>query len=325
MTQPSPIGVSDLIKVLQQLSPSDDEARRSMAGLLGFAWAEPTATLMPDPTPAPQPSEPRPSPSPAPESPPMAPQTPKPAEPLATPTAQQMHSALTALEPRQTVFSVDALQRVQEEQAPYLPFAPLFLPNWTRAILAHALATLSVGGSLDIPKLIYLLAQGQPIVQLPNLPWPTLVRGVQVLMDLSEAMLPYRKDQLWLVDELEKTVGQDKVKILSFAAAPLLGAGSGPQDEWAPYKPPAPGTPVLALTDLGVGRPARLVDVADEADWLNFAAELHKAGCPLIVFTPYPPNRRPTALAGRFPIIHWDRTTTAALIRSLVGKGHKIL
>ena len=156
----------------------------------------------------------------------MAPQTPKPAEPLATPTAQQMHSALTALEPRQTVFAVDALQRVQEEQAPYLPFAPLFLPNWTRAILAHALATLSVGGSLDIPKLIYLLAQGQPIVQLPNLPWPTLVRGVQVLMDLSEEMLPYRKDQLWLVDELEKTVGQDKVKILSFAAAPLLGAGA---------------------------------------------------------------------------------------------------
>jgi|RhiMetdeSRZDD1v2_1073273.scaffolds.fasta_scaffold16941_5 hypothetical protein len=320
MDRQRPIGMGDLIRALQQLLPGDAETRHAIAAVLGFGRHQ---AELPMPVRKPQVIEDtigrKPDPASASvsaegstidvqEGPPVP--------------AQPMRSDLTELPPRKPVFpDVNSLDEAEDDDEPVMPLDPLFVPSWTRAIIASALAMPGAGGPLDIDWLVEDLARGRAVDHLPTLPRPTLVQGVQVLLDLSEAMLPYRKDQVWLLGEIRKTVGDDKVSVLSFAGSPLRGAGSGPQTEWAAYQPPPRGTPVLAITDLGIGVPPRSAEPATASEWLAFAAVLYRYGCPLIGLTPYPPQRWPTVLVGRFPLIVWDRGTTAGAAGWQVKKG----
>ena len=168
-----------------------------------------------------------------------------------------------------------------------------------------------------------MLAQGKQVWPLPTLPWPTLSRGVQVLVDRSQAMAPFARDQVVLQHEIQRVVGEDQVQVLRFAGCPSRGAGTGPQRKWQDYQPPLPGTPVLLLTDLGIGRPLLADDWVGAEEWLEFAAVVRRAGCPLVAFVPYAPSRLPPRLVGALTVIQWDRRTTAVSIRNLIGPAHE--
>ena len=216
------------------------------------------------------------------------------------------------------------LQTTSEEFTEPPPLLPLFVPLWTRGILSAALTTDSEDGPLDLESIAESLAHGECIWQLPRLPWPTLRRGVQVLVDKSDALVPFTRDQTWLQEEIRRVVGVDRVQILRFVGCPSRAVGTGPRKFWDKYRPPPSGTVVLLLTDLGIGMPMFATEVADVSEWLEFAKVIHRAGCPLVAFVPYTPSRWPRHLIGAMTIIQWDRGTSAATVRRLVRRGHEV-
>lgn len=323
------ISPSDVVRAWRRLRARDDETRRAIAAALGFEWQEgkltPSAvseSAQPAPAPETLPAEESSVTKDAVES-GVVPRTSGRAAPATTP----VRSELTPLPPRSPddtwLLRVEPLPQVAEDRPPPLPLEPLFQPGWARALLSGALATLGADGPLDLPQLIEWIAQGLPVQRLPMLQQPTLVLGVQLLLDRSDAMIPFHRDQSWLVRQLRQTVGKERVAVLHFSGSPRRGAGLGPRHDWEPYMPPGDGAPVLAVTDLGVGQPLAADTFVDESEWLLFADDLVRAGSPLVILTPYPPRRWPPALARRLLILHWERTTTISHVHSRVGKGRQ--
>lgn len=197
------------------------------------------------------------------------------------------------------------------------PFEPLFLPRLTRGILSAALSTISGDGPPDIEGIVEILASGEYIRQLPKLPQLTLRRGVQLLVDKSDSMVPFTRDQVWMQDEILRVVGKDKVNILRFVGCPLWGAGTGYRKTWTTYRPPPPGTVVLLLSDLGISRPMFSTNVASLSEWLDFASRVRRSFCPLVAFVPYSPSRWPRHLINVLTMVQWDRWTTASTVHML--------
>ncbi|MFL6255073.1 MAG: hypothetical protein ACJ74T_08610 [Pyrinomonadaceae bacterium] len=197
------------------------------------------------------------------------------------------------------------------------PLEPLLVPHWARGIISAALATDDEDGPLDVERVAEMLAKQECVRQLPTLPSRTLRRGLQLLVDKSQAMMPFARDQSWMLDEIRDTVGVDGVEVLRFVGCPLRGAGKG-RKPWPVYRLPLPGTPVVLLTDLGICQPMLTDDWADTPEWLNFATAVRRAGCPLLALVPYGPSRWHPALARLMTIIQWDRNTTAATVNKLV-------
>ena len=193
------------------------------------------------------------------------------------------------------------------------PLEPLFMPQWTRGILSAALATNDEEGPLDVERIAEMLANREIVRRLPTVVSKTLRRGTHLLLDKSRAMMPFVRDQAWLVKEIRRVVGESHVEVFRFAGSPLRGAGVGVRP-WPVYQPPLPETPVMLLTDLGICRPATLADRADEAEWAEFGESMQRAGCPLIALVPYGQGRWPVALKRHMTILQWDRNTTAATV-----------
>jgi hypothetical protein len=196
------------------------------------------------------------------------------------------------------------------------PLIPLLMPQWTRGILSAALATWDDEGLLDIEGVTEVLANGQSVERLPTLLSVTLGRGVQLLLDKSQAMMPFVRDQAWLLKEIRNVVGTDKVEVLRLIGSPGRGAGAGPRP-WPAYQTPPPGVPVVILSDLGIRQPMLASDWADEDEWVAFADVVVRAHCPLIALVPYKSSRWPRSLTRLMSIVPWDRSTTAARVNSL--------
>jgi hypothetical protein len=204
---------------------------------------------------------------------------------------------------------------------PRMALEPLFPIRTSRAILSGALATPSKSGPLHLSRVIDLLSQAKVIQELPYLPIPTLAHGVQLLIDSAEALQPFAMDQAELRTALLGVVGRDRTQVLYFEGSPLWGISSGSKESWTNYKTPTPGTPVVALTDLGIGRPPYVAGLAGISDWREFAQTLRRASCPLVALVPYPPQRWPMSLSKLMTILQWDRTTTVAVVRRTVTAG----
>jgi hypothetical protein len=196
------------------------------------------------------------------------------------------------------------------------PLVPLLMPQWTRGILSAALSTWDDEGLLDIEGVTEVLANAENVERLPTLLSLTLGRGVQLLLDKSQAMMPFVRDQAWLLKEIRNVAGNDKVEVLRFIGSPGRGAGAGPRP-WPAYQPPPPGVPVVILSDLGIRQPMLASDWADEDEWVAFAEAVLRAHCPLIALVPYKASRWPRSLTRLMSIVPWDRSTTAARVNSL--------
>jgi hypothetical protein len=203
-----------------------------------------------------------------------------------------------------------------------LPPAPLLVPQWSRAILSGMLAT-SREGEVDLERLIEVVARGRHIGALPRLPWPTLRRGAQVLIDSCIAMTPFAHDQSLMVEQIRAVAGADCVTVFHFRGSPTRGvvAHSAGEDLLS-YAPPASGTPVLLLSDLGIARPHIAGEFADVPEWIRFAERVRGAGCPLIALLPYARSLAPREFARLITLIPWDRHTSSGTVRRLVGSAH---
>jgi len=307
--------LSDVVRALQKLKPRSEADLLTLLRLLGYGLkhqvsARPAQKTTGQPTKKERPVSDRPStPDSAPE---RRFRKPFPSEFEILDMAQHA--------PPDWLRTVPHLEEATPTRInPQIPMEPLFHPNWMRAILSDALSTPGFGDEIDIERIIQKISASRPLTELPRRQVPTMIRGVQLLVDCSEAMEPFARDQAMLKSALYSVVGRDKTQIRSFHGTPLLGSGSGLRDEWKAYDPVPPGTPILVLTDLGIGNPGPFVDRADARDWLEFADLLREYEYPLIAFVPYPEKRWPEALRTAMTILQWDRPTNSSAVRRRIG------
>jgi len=305
--------LGDLARALTHLAPENAMTREEIARLLGFGIRE-LSQLKTGPRP-PVPSEPElPSPPLQPPTPPLDKTAPQRIEPIFT----------EPLRPLRLLLDGPSLEHPHTpSSSSQIVFAPLLKPVWERNLISAAVATCAPTGPLDVPRLVDTTARGRPLRTIPRLPQPSLFRGVQVLVDLGEGMEPFARDQAHLLEELRRIVGTESTSVAHFRNNPLRGTGVNPWT-WGPYRPPHPGTPVLALTDLAIGGPVLDPDRSSEGEWLTFAARLAHASCPLVAFVPYPERRWPRRLKRQTALICWDRSTTVGAIFRRIRRGHEV-
>jgi hypothetical protein len=199
---------------------------------------------------------------------------------------------------------------------------PLLEPGWTRELIASALATMAYDGPVDGVRLVDTLARGAPIDEVPRRPRATLTLGVQLLVDVSDAMDPFVRDRHELIADVMNVVGASRVSTRFFREAPARGITAGPSSpSSAFYIPPEHGVPVLALTDLGIAGARASYLPGSESEWIGLRNLLRSRGSPLIVLVPYSPPRWPRKLASELTIVQWDRSTTASRLHARVARG----
>ena len=197
---------------------------------------------------------------------------------------------------------------------------PLFARVARRGILSAAIATSVPEGDLDLDGLVSVLASGRPVRRLLRLPVPTLRSGAQVLIDTSPTLDPYRLDVAPLIRSLDDILADDRLEVLRFWGVPDR-VGTGRRRSWTDWTPPAPGVPVVVVSDLGINRHAVDEDVGSEADWLRFARRVRGTGHPLLAFVPFEANRWPPLLSREMTILHWSERTRVGAIRRAVREG----
>jgi len=204
------------------------------------------------------------------------------------------------------------------------PPLPLLEPLQARAVLSGALGRRLPDGPIDIERVLERLGRGQPIAVLPRAELPSIARGVQLLIDRGDGMLPYAADVVWIREALLRVVGGYALEVLQFAHAPLRGAGRKSRRTWKRYAeltPPRRGATIIAVTDLGIRDLEPPAQPAMVEEWIAFADHLDRLECPLVALVPYARSRCPIALRRRFAIVEWDRRTTAGRVRALISHG----
>jgi len=182
----------------------------------------------------------------------------------------------------------------------------LFEPRRHRALISAALATFGDGGPLDLERLIAQIVSRQLPRSLPRLPEATLRRGAWLLLDRSPAMAPFFEDVSDLAARIERVVGRDATRIQQFTVRPDRAWDAAHFNEYALEVPP-PGTPLVALTDLGLR--------SSVVGWRPLLLRLAARGSRAIAIVPYPAARAPLELRGLATVVPWDRTTNVRAVK----------
>jgi hypothetical protein len=314
------VSLGDAISALATLRPTDEDTLREILSLVRLSPPHTTAKPILALREPPPPSEDV-------ETPPSLVEAPDEAsEEIAD------HSPLGAEVPSELEMQAGGAENpvtdvppLPEDEGSWLPpIEPLFVPRWVRGIVTAALSVPFPDGPPHVERIVETVARGAAIEEVPRHAVPSLRLGVDLLVDRSARMTPFTKDQAWLELALQRIIGKGRVKLRRFKGNPRT-AFDKPRKRSADGRGrPDRGRPVLALTDLGIGTPMFDPDMSDPSEWLALAHLLRRAGCPLIVFVPYPPSRWPRVLARQLNVVQWDRVTSAAAVRGSIGRAASI-
>jgi hypothetical protein len=186
------------------------------------------------------------------------------------------------------------------------PLETLFEPRRHRALIGAALATFDHRGPLDLPRLISQIATRQLTRNLPHMPEATLRRGAWLLLDRSPAMAPFFDDVGDLAARIERVVGRDATRIQQFTARPDRVWDTVQLDD-VPIELPPPGTPLVALTDLGRRSSGR--------GWTRLLMRIAARGSRAVAIVPYPAALAPVSLRSLVAVVPWDRSTKVGAAR----------
>ena len=191
---------------------------------------------------------------------------------------------------------------------------PLFQPEW-QAGLIHGLASArQMGQALDLPRLVDQAARLQPFHVLPRRHDFRGGSRVQLLIDRDDQMMAFLQDSKELEKECRRLLGKEALDIQRFHGDPTEGAGPGPIWDWSPYHPPAPGTHIVLVSNLGA---MPWHEGFESPRWRRFARRVADAGCPLTCLSPLRPTRYSPGLVRALRIVFWDRRTQLAHIHRL--------
>lgn len=323
-------GPADLLRAVRTLQAEDAETREAIAAVLGLGPAPAPPSPAPQPPPARanaarDPHE-QPAREPGPdELPPMPP------FPHRLPGDHHRYGRVeTVIRERRPagryvpvpewVRGAPALASPRPLPAPAAE--PLFPPRQQRAILGAALATYVAEGGLDVAAAVRAAVSLHPFDRLPRLLMRTLRRGVQVLVDRSAGMEPFAQDAESMVRAVAEVAGRPRTVVLAFRGSPPweVETHAGERILW---EPPARGTPVLLVSDLGIGGPPLNPDRPRREEWLELARRARRAGCPLVALVPFSPRRWDPVLARRITHLHWDRGTGVGTVRRALARARR--
>lgn len=153
----------------------------------------------------------------------------------------------------------------------------------------------------DIPKLVKQIAKAEQLRRIPQQQRLNWTAKVVILVDRPPRLDGLNRDYVMLQVQLGKQRGEVGLESWFVLDLPtrrmLLG------DERKTWHPPAPETPILILSDLGIyersGQTTR--------QWLRFGQSLRQAGCQAFVLVPAPVRYLSEELTQCFQCISWDR------------------
>jgi len=309
-----PISTADLLRAFAAIKPASEEEKRAIAAMLGFDWRAPSArneepSIVAPPKPIERPISTSAKPSPPPPA-------PRPED-----TRPQAGGGLRVLPPRPVARpQLDWLNAGPALQPGSLgrahPPAPLFRPQWTRAILAASLSARRPIGAPDLARAVETIARGQALQAVPRQPALTLARGVQALIDIGDNMQPFWQDRAVLRRDLKRIVGDGGLEILECVGSPRRTRRDDRFEgrDYATHFPPQLDACVLIVSDFGIGGGLGLARGASPHSWAVLARRLARRGHRVVGFVPYPPARWPADLARAVDLVPWDRATTAGRI-----------
>lgn len=209
---------------------------------------------------------------------------------------------------------------VRRRRAPAL----LISQRIARGIATAMAARPMPGRDPDIPKLLHHIALREPTARLPMRDVWSLAHRAQLLVDRSAALVPVLDDVVSIETELLRVIGGGRLDRLSFSGSPLRAAGAGVPESWTPWRPPAPDTTLLVITDLGCAGSRANPDWAGPRQWLEFAELARANGVVPVALIPYAPDRIPARLTRAFVVLHWNERLDAAQvqrrIRDAIGR-----
>jgi hypothetical protein len=312
MTARGQVYLADLLEVLRTISPREPDTLELLLPMLHLgSQASPQEPLRPKGTPG---ESKRPLPRRPPPPPVSSPDPSTVAEPPYLMGSRLIRLRRGSSSQPPSWSHVGAKLDPEADSVP-IPVPSLIEPRKRTAIVSAALATHVPEGRPLIEPLLRAISRGVLLTELPRRNRPTLRRGVQVLVDVGEGMIPFNSDVRTLVEGVRRSVGKGRTEVLYFTGSPLRGVSQGAPEESKPWQPPMQGTPLLILTDLGLGGPAVSSHRAYAAEWARFAESAHYAQCPPVVLVPHKPERWPRALRNRLTLLHWDRGTTVGSVR----------
>ena len=183
---------------------------------------------------------------------------------------------------------------------------PLLAPGQQRLILLALVSKLIEGRDIDIAKTARSIVSRRALIRLPRQRRLSVRRGVQLIIDVGPRMQPFVDDEDQLMTSLLRILGRDVVEILRCYGAPP----DDPESElrYGEYHMPAPGTPVLLLSEVGEGKGIFAPLTAKSEQWIGFAGRLATYGCQLIVLAPVSAEHISSTLRQRTVVVPWDRT-----------------
>jgi hypothetical protein len=185
-------------------------------------------------------------------------------------------------------------------------FQPLFVNRWFQGIFTALLGVKVPSSEIDFRKLERYVIQEEFFTQLPFKTRTRLVKGVHVLLDRSESMQPFWRDQAELLASLRRLLGAAPVQHSWFEYD-----ASTPRIIWPKPRQFRIETPVLLITDFGGGADPFGAQTIDWAPWRPILEPARCSQSPVFALIPASKNFWPTTV-DRFIdcSLLWDRETS---------------
>ena len=99
--------------------------------------------------------------------------------------------------------------------------------------------------------------------------------------------------------------------LFHFVRTPAAGVFTQTATHVEPWQPPPRDTPIVMVTDLGIGGPVIAEDRTVNGRVAGVRApRVGLSGCPLLALVPYEARRWPPSLARAMTLLHWSERTT---------------
>ena len=158
------------------------------------------------------------------------------------------------------------------------------------------------GQAVDVELTVRRLSEGTLLTELPRKRHRRWGQTLQLIEDRSARLIPYRLDQFWVREALQRRLPAHALEHCVFRDGMNTPYRVG--GEVHHYVPPAPGGIVLLLGDLGCLSSAG--STLGEY-WLRLGRDLRAVGCTPVALIPAPLERCPNRLAGVWQLIPWER------------------
>lgn len=205
-----------------------------------------------------------------------------------------------------------------ESGIPPIPRIPLFPQCTVRGLLSAAVSQPVEGYDLDIPRLIQASIQRRPLRKLPLLPRLATRNGCQLLLDFSDALVPWWDDMRDLMQQFRAVLGETACPVYEFTDDPFEAIRWTETREIAWKTEIIEGQPVVIATDFGQVRAAHHDLRPSLYIWRKFVLHCRRLHIPVIAFTPLSRERYLNSLEHHISIIEWQPNTRAEDIKRLV-------